>query len=131
MHSYTATGYSTRGTTIGLCRGLLGFLLWTVAGQLRPSLSTPASAAAATGGSRVTKASAGGAFGKAANIDPTGPFTRDDLLVCMATHGAHNVLVPLSRGWRQGVRMHVTTDPTSDLHRWACSAACHCSCVTS
>lgn len=58
-------------------------------------------------------------YGKAADIDPTGPFTPDDLLVCMPTYGEHDILVPLSRVWRQGVRMHVTTDPVSDLHRCA------------
>ncbi len=127
MHSCKAPGNATRRTTIVLCRrGLLGFLLLTVAGQLLLSLSTLAGAAAAGArgpkASSATAAAAGGAFGKAANTDRTGPFTRDDLLVCMATYIAHNVLVPLSRGWRQGVRMHVTTDPTSDLHRWACAA---------
>lgn len=89
----------------------------------KKGLSTTARASTSATAAAASKAASSSASVVEADVNPTGPFTKDDLLVSLPTYGAHEILIPLSRVWRQGVRMHVTTDPTSDLHRWALGGA--------
>ncbi len=98
--------------------GVAGAAAAAAAAGAKKGLSTTARAASSATAATASKAATSSASAAATDVNPTGPFTKDDLLVSLPTYGAHEILIPLSRVWRQGVRMHVTTDPTSDLHRW-------------